>query len=273
MEDGETVTLESPGALSVEALGRWRIGEWIKTDRRMLFVQAGDVRCRVETGALMEISPCEREYSFNKRRCLRIVFNEGCDLRTLWLITPDIRRWEDGLSSYLKNSLTEEDIVKVAHHLSLGAEKILWHLYRKRHATIAEIAETSGSVSHMEALNLIRNEVNRVSKEIIGRPVLVFRQEGDCPSGCQKVAYSWWFVGCKAVHESPFCDVINEGEYYRIIVESPPDANVKITDGQLCVQDDRGFSHSVPLPPGASKTILNKSYSNGILDVGVLKQT
>lgn len=273
MEKKETIELESFGALCLEASGRWRIGEWIKTDRRLLFVQAGEVRCRVKTDSLIEVLPCEREYSFKKRRCLKMVFNEGNDNKTIWLVTPDISRWEEGLSSFLKNTLTEEDVAKVAHQLDHSAEKALWHLYRRRHATIGEIADASGMTNHMDTLNMIRNEINRVSKEIVGRPILVFRQSAECPSGCQKVAYSWWFAGSKAVYESPYCDVINEGDFFRIIVESPLNAEVKITEGRLCVQDKCGFSHSILLPEGASQTILNKSYSNGMLEVGVPKQS
>ncbi len=132
LEKGEAIELESSGSLSLEATGRWRIGEWVRTDRRMMFIQAGDVRFCVRVDSLVEVSPCEREYSFKKKRCLKVIFNEGSDNKTLWLITPDINRWEEGLAEYLKNSLTEKDIAEVAHQLNIGAEKALWHLYRRR---------------------------------------------------------------------------------------------------------------------------------------------
>lgn len=273
LEDGETVTFESPGALSVEALGRWRIGEWIKTDRRILFIQTGAVRFCVKQDALVEVCPCEREYAYKQRRCLKIVFNGEEDGKTVWMITPDVRRWEAGLAGLFRNTLTEGDIVKVAHPLGLGAEKILWHLYRRRHATISEIAKVAGAASHMDVLNIIRNEINRSSKEILGRPVLIFKQEGICPSGCRNVAYSWWFSGCQVAEDNPFCDIMDEGEYYRIIVESPPDAKIEIADNKLYLQGHHGFLHTIPLPAVASANILNKSYSNGIWEVGIEKRS
>lgn len=271
LEDGEVVKLRSPGSLSMEPLGRWRMGEWVETDRRMMFLQLHDVKFIVRFDSLVEMAPCEREYSYKIKRCLKIVFNDGGDNKAFWFLTPDAALWEDKLAEYVEDSITEDDISKVALKLGHEAEKVVWHLYRKRHATISELSTIAGAESHMDVLNMIRKEINKVSSEMIGRPILIFKPVGIDQKG-QKVNYSWWFTGCKVVKESPFCDIIDEGEFYRVIIESPPNTKEELKDSLLCLKNRRGFAHAVNLPPDASMSIHNKSYRNGVLELCIMKQ-
>lgn len=270
VEEGETVELQSPGALSFEASGRWRIGEWVKTDRRMLFLQGSHIKFFIRFDYLVNVTPCEREYSFKKKRCHKIIFNDGGDNRVFWFITSDITLWENKISEYLEDPLTEDDIARVANRLGHSAEKILWHLYRKRHAAISELTDIVGADSHMDVLNMIRKEINQTAGEVIGRSVLVFKPEGVDQNG-RKITYNWWFADCKITKDSPFCDIMDEGEFYRIIIESPPDVEEELKESRLCLKNQFGFVYSTNIPSDALKTIHNRAYRNGVLELCIMK--
>lgn len=272
LEDGENVELRSSGAFSPEPSGRWRIGEWVKTNRRLLFLQFGRVRFSTGLNSLIAYSPCEREYSFKKIYCLKITFNNGSDNKVFWFMTSDIILWDEMFAEYLEDIVTETDMSKMSQRLGHEGEKILWFLYRKQHATIAELADAIGAENHIDVLNIIRGDINPAAKELIGRPILIFKPEGFDQKG-SKIAYSWWFACCQKAQSIPFSDVIDEGEFYRIIVESPPDAEDKLKDNHLYLKNRHGFAYSMVLPPNSSHTVHNRSYRNGVLELCIMKQT
>ena len=91
MEEGEDVDLRSLGAFSPEALGRWRIGEWVKTNRRLLFLQRGTPKFSVICDSLVEISPCQREHSFKEKHCLKFFLNDGGDNKIFQLLIKSLQ--------------------------------------------------------------------------------------------------------------------------------------------------------------------------------------
>lgn len=266
LEEGEQIGTRSAGAMSVAPSGRWRLGEWCKTDKRLLFLQGGDVRFSADLNSLLEIELVEREYSFGKRQCLKIDCYGRESEEVFWLMLPNVKLWQEKLSKHVGSPVAESDIIKLAEKLSHEAEMLLWFLYRRRRANISELATAMGTDNHMEVLNKIRLEINPAALTIIGRPIFIFRQKWN------EIAYNWWLTELSSEGE-PFHDIIDEGNFYRIVTETPEDAEVVAINGKLEFMTKRGFKNTIELPKDAKWICGDKHYRNGILEIRLDKLT
>src|SRR3989338_2433843 len=260
LEDGEQIDIRSAGAMSVAPSGRWRLGEWCKTNKKLLFLQGGDVRFFTGLNSLLEIELVEREYSFGKRQCLKIDCYGRESEEIFWLMLPNVKLWQEKLSKYVGSTVAEGDIIKLAEKLSHEAEMLVWFLYRRHRANISELATAMGTDNHMEVLNKIRLEINPASQEIIGRPIFIFRQKWN------GIAYNWWLTELSSEGE-PFHDIIDEGDFYRVIAETPEDAEVVVKNGKLAFAAKLGFKNTIELPRDAKGICGDRHYRNGILEI------
>lgn len=266
LEDDEAVELRCAGALNLAPSGRWRLGEWICTNVRLLFLQGGSAVFSTALDDLISVEQCEREYSFGKKPCLKSAYREkeGEPLdklgaqRTFWLVTPDIEQWRIKLTERFRGTMPEAFVAELAKELDSDAEELVWFLRSKRCATIGELAAKIGAENHMDVLQKIRREINPTSEKLIGQPAFVFRQ------------YKWWFAGDGAVSE-PFSDVIDEGDFYRVIVEAPETAKINLDGHVLKVTADRGLNLSIVLPDFEFVPDVKRFYRNGVQELQVVK--
>ena len=86
----------------------------------------------------------------------------------------------------------EDQVEELAATLSPAGERILWHLWERRHADIKELAAVADSRSHMEVLTLLREGINGAAERLFGQPAVEFKERGlDRVSG-QVVTFQWW---------------------------------------------------------------------------------
>lgn len=258
LKDGEAVQLTCAGALCLAPSERWRLGEWMCTNARVLFLQGGGAVFFVALDDLISVERCEREYSFGKKPCLKNTYREKEGERTFWLMTPDIDEWRNKLSEGLAGAMTEADVAELAKELDSDAEELVWFLYHRRCATIGELVAKINAENHMNVLQKIRREINPASEKLTGRPAFIFKQ------------YKWWFAGDSAASE-PFSDVIDEGDYYRVIVEAPEGAKTAVEGDVLTLSAADGFKCEVRLPKDAIGSPTDDSYRNGILEIRLNK--
>lgn len=258
LENDEAVQLKCAGALSLAPSGQWRLGIWMCTNVRILFLQGGNAVFSTVLDDLISVELCEREYSFGKKPCLKNTCREKEGERTFWLMTPDIEQWRLKLFEKFAGTMSEADVAELAKELDSDAEELVWFLHRRRCATIGELAAKIGAENHMDVLQKIRREINPTSEKLTGQPAFVFRQ------------YKWWFAGDKAVSE-PFSDVIDEGDFYRVIVEAPETAKIALDGHVLKVTTDGGLSLSITLPSCDFTPDIKKSHRNGVLELQVTK--
>lgn len=266
LESDEAVQLRSAGALSLAPSGRWRLGMWICTNARVLFLQGGGVVFSTALDDLIAVERCEREYSFGKKPCLKNTYREKEGepfdtlraQRTFWLMTPDIEGWRLKLFERFIGTMPEADVARLAKELDSDAEELVWFLHRRRCATIGELAAKINAENHMDVLQKIRREINPASEKLMGRAAFVFRQ------------YKWWFAGDAAASE-PFSDVIDEGDFCRVIVESLETARIELKRHVLKVQADGGLNLSIALPDFDFMPDIKKSYRNGVLELQITK--
>lgn len=260
LENDEAVQLKCVGALCVAPSERWRLGEWICTNARVIFLQGGNVVFSTALDDLISVEQCEREYSFGKKPCLKSTYREKENERTFWLVTPNIEQWRLKLFERLMGTMPEAFVARLAKDLDSDAEELVWFLHRRRCATIGELAVKINAENHMDVLQKIRREINPTSEKLTGQPAFVFRQ------------YKWWFAGDKAVSE-PFSDVIDEGDFYRVIVEASEGAKAAIEGDVLTLRAADGFKCEVLLPKDAIGSLTDGSYRNGIMEFVFKKET
>jgi HSP20 family molecular chaperone IbpA len=178
--------------------------------------------------------------------------------------------------------LPVDGIAQVARLLDRASAKLVWHIWKNRHARLDELTDLLGETSHMNALVRIREEVNPLAVRLLGRPLLVFeRSRVDQRTG-QQVLFSWWLneepPGGPA-GEAEFVDVLDEGDHFLILLELPgvneEEIKVGIEDSTLTVAVDtthRRYHEQVLLPAGVDAGRLSASYRNGILQVRLSKE-
>lgn len=262
-ENSEGVELRASGALSLSPLGRWKLGEWQKQEEKLLFLQGKRVCFSIDLISIIEIESLEREYAFSKKKCIKIVYGGKEGEKTFWLIVSDIKLFQRMLSRYIVNTITEDDVITLSKGLDHKAEALLWFLYRRRHANINELSRAIGEDNHMTVLNLIRKDINPRSEEIMGRELFIFRQS------LHDITYNWWLTGRPSEGE-PYHDIIDEGDFYRVIVEATHDAEVVANNGKLILVTKDKFKNTIKLPQNTG-AIARRHYRNGILEIQLHK--
>ena len=254
LQDGEVAQLTCSGALCLAPSDRWRLGNWICTNVRVLFLQGGEIVFSALVDDLISVERCEREYSFGKKSCLKCVQREKEGERTFWLMTPDVDEWRAKLSESLIGTMSEADVARFASELDSDTEELVWFLQRRRCATIGELAAKINAENHMNVLQRIRREINPASEKLTGQAAFIFKQN------------KWWFAGDK-VESEPFYDVIDEGDFCRVIVESPETARVTLDGHVLKVTTGESLNLSINLPDLDFMPDIKKSYRNGVLEI------
>jgi len=182
--------------------------------------------------------------------------------------------------------LPVDGIAQVALLLDRASAKLVWHIWKNRHAKLDELTDLLGESSHMNALVRIREEVNPLAIRLLGRPLFVFeRSRVDQRTG-QQVLFSWWLneeppgePPDEPAGEAEFVDVLDEGDHFLILLELPgvSEEEIKLSVGgsSLTVAVDtarRRYHEQVPLPAGVDADRLSASYRNGILQVRLSKE-
>jgi HSP20 family molecular chaperone IbpA len=175
-----------------------------------------------------------------------------------------------------------DGISQVTQLLDRAGAKLVWHIWKNRHARLDELTDVLGETSHMNALVRIREVVNPLAVRLLGRPLFVFeRSRLDQRTG-QQVLFSWWLNEESPPEpngQSEFVDVLDEGDHFLVLLELPGvnEEEIKLSAGgsKLTVAVDtaqRRCHEQVPLPAGVDAGRLSASYRNGILQVRLGKE-
>ncbi len=178
--------------------------------------------------------------------------------------------------------LPVDGIAQVARLLDRASAKLVWHIWKNRHARLDELTDLLGETSHMNALVRIREEVNPLAIRLLGRPLLIFERSRVDPRTGQQVLFSWWLneeAPDKPAGEAEFVDVLDEGDHFLILLELPgvseEEIELSVGGGSLTVAVDtacRRYHEQVPLPAGVDADRLLAAYRNGILQVRLSKE-
>ncbi len=176
-------------------------------------------------------------------------------------------------------STSAQDLERLAVELDPGSREILWYLWLNRHATINELAELVAAPTHMDVLFRIRQGINPVAEEVLGRPILAFEESRFDRETGEMVPFSWWLAGRAAPAtegREPGIEVFNEADEINVIVELPgvEEEAIRVSAQREKVVvwvDGVGYHEEIPLPAPVDADRVVTRFKNGILIVNLKK--
>jgi HSP20 family molecular chaperone IbpA len=311
-QDGGEILLAEQGVYQPEGRPVWQIGELRLTGERLLFLQPRGVIFDTPLTLITEVATESKRFTLVRKMAMAVSYRHPrqMSLAKAWFITPSLGRWLEQLRQMVSEqspppeqrnmgvreqgsagaaeispapqpSITHAQVERLAMELDLGSREIVWHLWLNRHATIGELAALIAAPTHMDVLFKIRQGINPVAEEVLGRPILVFEESRFDRETGEMVPFSWWLAGkAMPVTEGwePRIEVFNEAHEINVIVElagvEEEAIRVRAQREKVVVWvDDSGASYheEVPLPAPVDADRVATRFKNGILIVNLKK--
>lgn len=171
------------------------------------------------------------------------------------------------------NILEEENkLSQFMNSLDEKSRAILSYLWEKRHANIREISKLIGSKTDSQTLTRIKEVINPLSQNILGKPVLEFKESKIDPVTGEKKMFNWWMAeDTYPIRGEELLDIFNEKDYLKIVTEVP-DENIRLSiDNDILTISGKGFNKKIPLFYSVEKTV-KKTCKNNILEIKLKKR-
>jgi HSP20 family molecular chaperone IbpA len=297
----------------------WQVGELCLTGERVLFRQPKGLIFATPLHLIRSVGVEKRLFTVVRKPTMVLSCEDprhGGILKA-WFITPYLGRWLVQLSALMHNEaaqpapsrakvaaasararrtvrpcarpapsppvqdgFSQEDVERVAARLDSDSREILWHLWLSRHATIDELAAVSAAPSHMDVLLKIKQGINPLAREVLGRSILAFEESRFDRELGEMVTFSWWVAGeaSPAAGRAPEIEVFDEGHEIHVVVALPgldPDA-IRVEADRDKVTVWAGGSEllhhiETPLPAPVDPERVSTDFKNGILIVSLPK--
>ena len=193
-EENTWLLKESPGGFQTPKKRHWRMGQWCAKTHEICFVQNEVTIWSSTYSAIRNLNFEETPYAFGVKRSLEIRFGEELSSK-VWLLTADLEAWEKLLRvRVFPIPLTEEQVATVASQLDHASEQILWYFWEHGCASISEIARLGLSGDPLLLLKMIKETINPKAIELIGFPLLFFREKEMDPDTLQEIHNCWWLI-------------------------------------------------------------------------------
>ena len=298
----------------------WHIGKLCLTSERLFFLQSRRVLFNTPLTLITEVAIESKRFTVVRKMAMAISYRDPrrSGLAKAWFITHSLGRWLEQLHQIVSEQsplpgqrimgaieqgsggaaeispapqppstsaptppITQAQMERLATALDLRSREILWHLWLKRHATINELAELIAAPTHMDVLFRIRQSINPVAEEMLGRPILIFEESRFDRETGEVVSFSWWLNGGAALAtegREARIEVFNETHEINVIVELP---GVEEEAIRVRVQREKAavwlegaearYLEEVPLPAPVDVNRVVTRFKNGILIVNLKK--
>jgi len=201
---------------------------------------------------------------------------------------PESESLLKGSLSEIKNLCTNLGILKeektskvnqLMRALDEKSKEIILHVWKNRYAKINELSNLISAPNDAYTLTKIREVINPIAKNSLGKPILIFEECKIDPITSNKVLFSWWLPDTIDLikKEKEMLDIFNEKDHLKVITElsntKEKDIMVDISDEALMIYADTSngrYHRTVPLFY-AVDNIIEKTYNNGILEVKLKK--
>jgi hypothetical protein len=115
-------------------------------------------------------------------------------------------------------------------NLDEKSRAILYYLWWHRHATIGELRKTVDVSDDYEVLYRLKEVINQKSRDIWGKPAVIFEQVRIDPDSGEKILFSWWYLeneGTPPLNSSGvLMDIFSEKENVTIIAQLPDSIDI-----------------------------------------------
>ncbi|MBU4501405.1 MAG: Hsp20/alpha crystallin family protein [Nanoarchaeota archaeon] len=171
------------------------------------------------------------------------------------------------------NILEEENkLSQFMNSLDEKSKTTLIYLWEKRHANIRDLSKLIHSQTDHQTLTRIKEVINPLSQNILGKPALEFKESKIDPITGEKKMFNWWVAeDIYPARGDEMLDIFNEKEHLKIITEVPNEnVNLSIDNDILTISGDN-YSKKIPLFYSVEKGI-KKTCKNNILEIKIKKR-
>ncbi|HCJ79549.1 MAG TPA: hypothetical protein DHV84_06150 [Desulfotomaculum sp.] len=88
-----------------------------------------------------------------------------------------------------------KDLASLLNVLDEKSRVLLWHLWWYRHADIASLRNLIRAEQDFEVLSRLTEVVNKKANDILGGPIVGFKDKHFDPLSGENILFNWWFLG------------------------------------------------------------------------------
>ena len=220
--EGEAL-LRSHGGFLPQWSPAWRIGDLSLSAASFAFAQPGRRRFVVPLARISSLAMDRRKFVVLQKDVVRLTYVLPGQRRPrlVWFITADVSRWMDELVALTRADprpgagasegtihrpvtragskrpapVSEDQVESLAAAVGSAGARILRYLWRQRHADIEDLTRVGGLPSHMDMLTLLREGINGPAQDLLGGPIVVFRERALDELSGRTVCFHWWLRG------------------------------------------------------------------------------
>ncbi len=161
----------------------------------------------------------------------------------------------------------ENKLSKFMNSLDEKSKAIMLHMWEKRRANIRELSKLISSKTDSETLTRIREVINPLSQNTLGKPALEFNESKIDPLTGEKKMFSWWLAeDIYPTRGEEMLDIFKEKGRIKIVTEVP-DENVELNiDNDILTISAENYNKKIPLFYSVEKDI-KKTCKNNILEI------
>lgn len=184
----------APGGFLAPEARYWRMGEWSAKPDGVCFFQN---KVKIHSFSYSDIRGLaikDISYGFGVKPCLEIIFGDETKQK-IRLITADVKAWERFFRvRAFPGPLTEDQITLIASKVDSFSEQILWYFWKKHRASIADLMRLGLMEDPREILAKIKDNINIRSLDLLGFPLLIFREKQTDPGTFKEIPNCWWLI-------------------------------------------------------------------------------
>ena len=320
-ESGEPVLLRNQGCLLFRWSSTWIIGDLSLTASNLALSQSGRSRLELPLVDIIGLSIKRRKFILLFKEVIQVAFvipGKAAE-KHLWFITSNLNEWLEKLETLTrikveprkvpassqvispsrsassrwltlgKNrssepiSIREDQVHDLAESVGWSGSCILWHLWRKGHADIEELAALIDAPTHMAVLALIREGINEEACRMFGSPVLWFREQALDPETGRTICFQWWLQKTmEPLQEDsgqPIVEIQDEGDELLVVAvmsrasEGQPRMELHGTRLVLSAESaDRPWEMSVILACEVRSDPASMTFIHGTLSLRLVKK-
>jgi len=174
-------------------------------------------------------------------------------------------------SGVLKEKPKEEEFLKALNEKNRA---IIMYIWRNRYAKIKDLSKLINAENDAYTLIKIREIINPLAKNILGKPVLCFEESKIDPITGNKILFSWWLNNrIELIKKKEALDIFDEKDKLRIVTELPnvneEDIIIEIENDGVIISANNHYQR-IPLFCDVEKKI-EKTYKNGIMEIALKK--
>lgn len=162
---------------------------------------------------------------------------------------------------------------KLLDSLSDKDKAILLYIWKNRHANIRKLSRLISAPTDAYTLTRIREAINPLSKNILKKEILEFKESKVDPLTGDKIMFNWWMTeNIYPANKEEMLDIFNEEECLRIVTEVPDAKDVELSiDNNILTIFADNYRKRIPLFYSVEK-VLQKTYKNNILEIKLKKE-